>query len=107
MKSWMKAVVWLLIIYAIVMHVCIVRSNNNGGDRVVDFYTPGPTCDTYYYRAKDLRVCPMGQEFDYRRQSCVTDGDDHFGCRATVARWDNETNLRNRVKAMKKQQLLK
>ncbi|ACI47467.1 unknown [Spodoptera litura nucleopolyhedrovirus II] len=104
MKSWMKAVVLLLILYVIVFHCCTNRCGNNSSDGGNDnndskFFTPGPTCDTYYY-GRDLRRCPPNKEFDYRFQDCVNIGA-YDGCYANAV--TKYTNLYSRFKAMKKE----
>ncbi len=115
MKSWMKAVIWLLIFYVILIHFCAGRCNNissssddgggdggGGGNANANFFTPGPACNTYYYGGKDLRVCPAGREFNYRLQACVPIAA-YDGCYAnSVGKY---TNLYARFKAMKKERL--
>ncbi|AXU41694.1 ORF97 [Spodoptera eridania nucleopolyhedrovirus] len=104
MKSWMKAVVLLLILYVIVFHCCTNRCGNssdgNNDNNDSKFFTPGPTCDTYYYGGRDLRRCPPNKEFDYRFQDCVNIGA-YDGCYANAV--TKYTNLYARFKAMKKE----
>nr|QKO28978.1 hypothetical protein [Spodoptera exigua multiple nucleopolyhedrovirus] len=110
MKSWMKTVILILILYAILVYFCAGRCNNiknnnssssGGGDNDnSNLFTPGPTCDTYYYVGKDLRVCPAGREFNCRLQACVPIAA-YDGCYAnSVTKY---TNLYARFEATKKE----
>lgn len=111
MKSWMKTVILILILYAILVYFCAGRCNNiknnnsssGGGDNDnSNLFTPGPTCDTYYYVGKDLRVCPAGREFNCRLQACVPIAA-YDGCYAnSVTKY---TNLYARFEATKKERL--
>ncbi|QEI03468.1 hypothetical protein [Spodoptera cosmioides nucleopolyhedrovirus] len=103
MKSWMKAVIWLLILYVIFMQFCMGRCDNSsdGNNNDSDLFTPGPTCDTYYYAGKDLRRCPPNKEFNYHLQDCVNIAA-YDGCYANAV--TNYTNLYARFKAKKKEQ---
>ncbi|ABM45805.1 unknown protein [Spodoptera frugiperda multiple nucleopolyhedrovirus] len=98
MKSWTKAVIWLLIIYAIVIHVYIAHNNNSRNE--VKSFTPGPTCNTYYY-GRDLRVCPQGLEFNVYLQDCVLIDGDGDGCHVNVV--NKNYNLYDKIKSLKNQ----
>ncbi|ACI28810.1 agip109 [Agrotis ipsilon multiple nucleopolyhedrovirus] len=76
MKSWIKAVMWLLFFFVIL--VFVIRN----GAAPMAVLTPGPTCDSYYYEGRDLRTCPKMHEFSMYWQACVPIGED--GCTALV-----------------------
>lgn len=73
MKSWIKAVLWILVLFVVFVFLyCFGHPN-------AALRTPGPTCDTYYYQ-RDLRRCPHKYEFDVNMQTCTPIGED--GCTA-------------------------
>ncbi|AIZ48656.1 asb099 [Agrotis segetum nucleopolyhedrovirus B] len=75
-KSWIKTVMWLLFLFALL--VWVFRQNAALRDTLI----PGPTCDSYYYEGRDLRRCPKNHEFNVYWQTCVPIGED--GCTASV-----------------------
>lgn len=96
MRTWIKAVLWLIVLFVIVCCVCL------GGQEATGAFTPGPTCDTYYF-GRDLRRCPPFHEFSSLRQECVPIG--NAGCTA-VARSATTLGVGSLADKRKARQLL-
>ncbi|QAT90380.1 hypothetical protein KM622_gp094 [Spodoptera exempta nucleopolyhedrovirus] len=75
MKSWLVAVISIILFYVFVVFVNKYSVPND------NMLTRGPTCDTYYFE-KDLRQCPSGCEFNFDYQICEPISDD--GCTANA-----------------------